>query len=138
MLAAVDRILVVDDEKSITFALGRYFNQQGFSVDCALTADEALLLLAANDYAVAIVDVELRGSGNGSDGLNLARFIRSHAPATPVIILTAVETVEAHQRAEAAGVQSYLCKPARLSHVADVAMTLMRDGGSSARLHPLK
>jgi DNA-binding response OmpR family regulator len=131
MLAAVNRILVVDDEKSITFAFRQYFNQQGYSVDCALTSEEALELLAANEYAVAIVDVELRGSSNGADGLNLALFIRIHAPSTAVIILTAVESSEAQQRAEAVGVHSYLCKPARLAHVADVAFNLMRDGGSA-------
>lgn len=123
----MNRILVVDDEKSITFALRQYFLQEGYSVDCALTCEEALSLLAANEYSVAIIDIELRGSGNGSDGLNLAAFIRSHAPLTPVIILTALETTEAQNRAQAAGVQSYLCKPARLSHVADVALSLMRD-----------
>jgi DNA-binding response OmpR family regulator len=123
----VNRILVVDDEKSITFALRQYFLQEGYSVDCALTCEEALSLLAANEYSVAIIDIELRGSGNGSDGLNLAAFIRSHAPLTPVIILTALETTEAQNRAQAVGVQSYLCKPARLSHVADVAVSLMRD-----------
>ena len=123
----MNRILVVDDEKSITFALRQYFLQAGYSVDCALTCEEALSLLAANEYSVAIIDIELRGSGNGSDGLNLAAFIRSHAPLTPVIILTALETTESQNRAEAAGVQSYLCKPARLSHVADVALSLMRD-----------
>lgn len=123
----MSRILVVDDEKSITFALRQYFLQEGYSVDCALTCEEALSLLAANQYSVAIVDIELRGSGNGSDGINLAAFIRSHAPRTPVIILTAVETTEAQERAQAAGVQSYLCKPARLSHVADVAFSLIRD-----------
>lgn len=130
MLTAVNRILVVDDEKSIIFALRQYFNQQGYSVDCALSSEEALELLALNKYAVAIIDVELRGSGNGADGLNLACFIRSHAPTTSVIILTAVESTEAQQRAEAVGVHSYLCKPARLSHVADIAFNLMRDGGS--------
>jgi DNA-binding response OmpR family regulator len=127
----VNRILVVDDEKSITFALRQYFLQEGYSVDCALTCEEALSFLAANQYSVAIVDIELRGSGNGSDGLNLAAFIRSHSPLTPVIILTAVETTESQKRAQAAGVQSYLCKPARLSLVADVAFSLIRDNGSS-------
>jgi DNA-binding response OmpR family regulator len=127
----VNRILVVDDEKSITFALRHYFVQQGYAVDCALDCEEALEFLAANQYSVAIVDIELRGSGNGSDGLNLATFIRSHAPLTPVIILTAVETAEAQERAQAAGVHSYLCKPARLAHVADVAFTLMRENGTA-------
>lgn len=130
----VNRILVVDDEKSITFALRQYFLQEGYVVDCAMSSEDALRLLAGNQYSVAIVDIELRGSGKDSDGLNLAAFIRIHAPRTPVIILTAVETTETQQRAQAVGVQSYLCKPARLSVLADVAFSLIRENGDAPSL----
>ncbi|MGZ3387087.1 MAG: response regulator [Thermoanaerobaculia bacterium] len=130
----MNRILVVDDEKSITFALRQYFLQEGYVVDCAMSCEDALRLLAGNHYSVAIVDIELRGSGKDSDGLKLAAFIRSQAPRTPVIILTAMETTETQQRAQAAGVQSLLCKPARLSVVADVAFSLIRDNDAATSL----
>jgi DNA-binding response OmpR family regulator len=122
----VDRILVVDDEKSIVFALRHYFVQQGFLVDCALTAEEALEHLASHHYAVTIIDIELRGSNDSIDGLNLAEFVRRHAPATVVIILSAVESTEAESRARAVGVHSFVHKPAPLSQIADVAVGLMR------------
>src|SRR6185503_4033377 len=123
--ARVNRILVVDDERSITFALRQYFLQQGYVVDCACTSEEAVELLAASQYHLAIVDVELRGNKDHSDGINLATYIRDQAPATAVIILSAVETAEARQRALSAGVHSYVPKPARLSQIADLAQSLI-------------
>ncbi len=127
----MERILVVDDEKSIIFALRRYFVHQGYSVDCATTSEEALEYLAASHYSLAIVDIELRGSQNHSDGLNLAAFIRSHAPATPVIILSAVESPETQRRAREAGVHSFLSKPAPLAMVASIALALMREAAAT-------
>lgn len=121
------RILLVDDEKSIVFAVRQYFLKQGYVVDCASTSEQALELLASERYAVAIVDVELRGSHDSADGLNLAQFIRSHAPDTAIIILTALETPETASRAKAAGVHSFMQKPTPLAQIADVAAGLMRD-----------
>jgi DNA-binding response OmpR family regulator len=126
-IARVNRILLVDDEKSIVFAVRQYFLKRGYVVDCAGTSEQALEFLAGHHYAVAIVDVELRGSRDSADGLNLAQFIRSHAPTTAIIILTALETPETETRAKAAGVHSFLHKPTRLAHIADVALGLMRD-----------
>lgn len=128
----LNRILVVDDEKSIVFAFRQYFVGQGYAVDCALTAEEALRLVASNSYAVAIVDVHLQGLGAESDGLKVAATIRATAPQTIVIILTAVETPETERRAAEVGVHSFLRKPARLSHVADVAFGFMRGPGAVA------
>lgn len=120
------RILLVDDEKSIAFAVRHYFMQQGYVVDCASTSEEALECLAAQHYAVAILDVELRGSGT-VDGLHLAQFIRRHAPATAIIILTALQTAETENRAREAGVHSFMQKPAPLAQLADIASGLIRD-----------
>ena len=120
------RILVVDDEKSIVFALRQYFMREGYIVDCATSAEQALEDLALNHYAVAIIDIELRGSSEDADGLNLAQFVRQHAPATVVIILSALESAEVESRAREAGVHSFVHKPAPLALIADVAAGLMR------------
>lgn len=126
----VKRILLVDDEKSIVFAVRQYFLQQGYVVDSAETTERALECLAANQYAVAIVDVELREGISSGDGINLAKFIRSHAPSTGVIVLTALETAETELRAREAGVHSFLHKPAPLAQIADVAFGLIADAAA--------
>lgn len=126
------RILVVDDEKSIAFAVRHYFVQQGYEVDCASSSEQALEFLAGNHYAAAIVDVELRDP-NAADGINLAHFIRGHSPATAVIVLTALGTPETETRARDAGVHSFMHKPARLAQIADVAFGLIRAASAVSR-----
>lgn len=123
------RILIVDDEKSIRFAIDRYFGRQGYVVDSASDSAEARALLDRNDYDLAILDLNL-GVTDSSGGLELAAWIRTAFSATPVIILTAASTQDVELRAASAGVSSLLRKPMRLALVADVALSLL--GSSSA------
>jgi two-component system, NtrC family, response regulator AlgB len=118
------RILIVDDEKSIRFAIDRYFGRYGYVVDSASSSAEARALLHRNDYDLAILDLNL-GVTDSSEGLDLAAWIRTECSATPVIILTALSTAEVELRATSLGVSSLLRKPMRLSVVADVALRLI-------------
>jgi len=118
------RILIVDDEKSIRFAIDRYFGRYGYVVDSASDSAEARSLLHRNDYHLAILDLNL-GVTDSSDGLDLAAWMRTACSATPVIILTALSTAEVELRARSVGVSSLLGKPMRLSDVADVALRLI-------------
>ena len=120
----VERILLVDDEKGITFAVSHYFRRHGFDVDCAGDSDAAMLFLSERQYALAILDVHLCGR-SGGEGLKLAEAIRQGSPSTAVIMLTALATPETEQRAAAIGVGSFLGKPARLAELADVAFQLL-------------
>ena len=120
----MERILLVDDEKGITFAVSHYFRRHGFDVDCAGDSDAARLFLSERQYALAILDVHLAGRSS-SEGLQLAEWIRTDSPSTVVIMLTALATPETQQRAAAIGVGSCLGKPARLSELADVAFQLL-------------
>jgi DNA-binding response OmpR family regulator len=125
------RILVVDDERTIVFALKAYFTRDGCLVDCANGSEGALALLATHLYDVAIVDVQLQGTAS-HDGLDLAAHIRTHYPTTVVIVLTGLETAETDRRAAEAGVHSLLRKPMRLAHVADLAFELVRHQAAAA------
>ena len=127
----MERILLVDDEKGITFAVSHYFRRHGFDVDCAGDLEAARLFLSARQYSLAILDVHLAGRAN-SDGLQLAETIRRDSPSTVVIMLTALATPETEQRAAAIGVGSFLGKPARLSDLADVAFQLLGHRSASA------
>jgi len=121
------RILVVDDEKSIRFALTQYFSHLGFHVDCAQDAEEARLFIACNGYTLAILDIHLEGRQESDNGLDLADLLRERAPATAVIILTGLESAEALRRAAEAGVRLFLRKPTPLSVVADLAFGVLAD-----------
>lgn len=122
--AGVERILVVDDERGITFAVSHYFRRHGFAVDCAGDVEAAKLFLSEREYALAIVDVHLAGRA-GADGLDLAETIRRDRPMTAVIVMTALETSETRIRAAELGVHSLVGKPAPLAYLADVAFGLL-------------
>lgn len=128
----MNRILVVDDEKGIVFALERYFAQHGFEVDTATDTESAQELLRTRTYALAILDVHLSGRTDLTEGLDLAAMIRETAPGTAVILMTALGTAETEQRATEVGASSFVRKPTRLSRVADIAFGLIGAGAPVA------
>jgi DNA-binding response OmpR family regulator len=120
-----NRILVVDDEKSILFALEKYFEQHGFAVDTAANASQALELIEQNTYDLAIIDIHLSGRLDLAEGLEIAALLRDSSPDTAVIVMTALGTPETERRAAEVGAHSFLRKPTRLAHVADIAFALI-------------
>ena len=127
----MERILLVDDEKSIMFAMSHYFKAHGFDVDCAADPEAARLFLSERRYALAIVDIHLVGRA-GSDGLDLAELICRDYAGTAVIVMTALDTPETEQRAAKIGVCSFVRKPARLAHLANVAFAALGHGPAQA------
>src|SRR5687768_8059018 len=97
------RVLVVDDEPDICFALSEYLSLSGYSVDWAGTLSEAQAVLARVDYAVVITDLSLGGRW-GIEGLELAAVVRHKHRLTRTVILTAWGSPEAEAAARVLGV----------------------------------
>jgi DNA-binding response OmpR family regulator len=99
------RMLVVDDEDSILFAMRDYFAHLGYEVDAAHDASEAETLLATHDaYAVAVIDLSLKGAGQDTLGLDLVTVVRAGHPTTTVVVLfTAFGTHEIEREARRRG-----------------------------------
>ena len=116
-------ILIVDDEDPIRFAMSEYFRPQGYEVDCAQEKEEAEALLAHNCYSVAIVDLCLSGT-DGTEGLEIVRFMRERCPGTRVVVLTAYGSTEIAREAWRRGVDAFLHKPKRLFEVEKVVSEL--------------
>jgi two-component system response regulator VicR len=77
------RILIVDDDRAILAALQRLLEREGYQVQSALTAEEAMTALEAQPVDLALLDIALPGQ----DGLSLCRQIRGEWR-FPVIMLT--------------------------------------------------
>jgi CheY-like chemotaxis protein len=77
-------ILVVDDEPDMCWALEHLLNKQGFPTREALTAQEALTLMAQHRFDCAFLDAKLPDM----DGLELARQMRQIAPDTRIIMVS--------------------------------------------------
>jgi CheY-like chemotaxis protein len=117
------RILVVDDEPSILFAMTDYLERIGHKVDSAHGTTEALILLAATRYAVVIADLRLSATQQ-SDGLDLLAHVRSTFPTARTILLTAYDGPETQQEVLRLGVDALLSKSLDLSDVAAIVQQL--------------
>ncbi|HKV08451.1 MAG TPA: response regulator [Thermoanaerobaculia bacterium] len=117
------RILVVDDEEPILFAIRDYFEPLGWQVDCAQELEEAEALLSHIRYTLLIADLRLTGI-HSNEGLELIRFVRERSPWTRVIVLTGYGSVEIEGEAVGRGVDAFLLKPQPLAALAEIAARL--------------
>jgi len=124
LLAVTQRILIVDDEQPILFALREYFTTFHYEVDCARELQEALALLSRGRYDVVIADLRLTGS-RGAEGLEIIGHVRQHAPGTRVILLTAYGSAEMEAEARLRGVDAFLHKPKPLPEIAQLVKGLL-------------
>jgi DNA-binding NtrC family response regulator len=100
-------ILIVDDENVVRDSLGKWFEEEGYSVDTANSAREALLKLPRQRWDLALVDIKMPGM----DGLELHRKIREVDPNILVIIMTGYASVETAVQALKDGAYDYIMKP---------------------------
>ena len=109
MLPSNFRILLVDDEEGIRFTLGCLLKKEGFRVEVAAGRGEALALLAAGPFDLALVDIMLAGE----NGIGLLGDIKSMYPSTQVIMITGRPEVDTAAEAVRLGAFDYLTKPIR-------------------------
>ena len=101
------RLLVIEDDPSLRDVLVRGLESDGYFVDTAAAAENALELLRFTDYAVLIVDWRLPGMS----GLDLVKHIRSKGVHTAVLMLTARDAPADRISGLDAGADDYLIKP---------------------------
>jgi DNA-binding response OmpR family regulator len=101
-------ILLVEDNRQIAEMVGEFLERRGYSVDYAADGVSGLHLAVANSYDVLVLDLMLPGM----DGLELCRKLRREAKrSTPVLMLTARDTLEDKLCGLEAGADDYLVKP---------------------------
>jgi two-component system nitrogen regulation response regulator GlnG len=103
----MSRILVVDDEQAVCWALERALKQEGHQVAVAASAEEAFARAAQLRPDAVFLDVRLPGM----DGLTALARLRQIAPQAPVIVITAFGNLETAVRAVEGGAFDYLTKP---------------------------
>jgi DNA-binding NtrC family response regulator len=119
-----EKILIVEDETSILFALSEYFSTLGYQVDSAREWEEAEALLATRKYRLVLTDLRLTGFG-GVEGLEIIGSVRQRSPETRIILLTGYGSSDVEEEARRRGVDALLFKPTPLQEVARIADTLI-------------
>ena len=84
MESELPRILVVDDEPDMCWALKNILRPIGYAVTTTTESVEALKLIAKDFYAAAFVDAKLPDI----DGLELAGLIRQYSPRTAIVLIS--------------------------------------------------
>lgn len=106
-MQANPRILLVDDDDSITNMLTTFLKLSGFEVDIAHDGEEALAQIAATNPALIVLDVLMPGL----DGRELLRRLRHADNWTPVILMTQITGTPERIMALDEGADDYLNKP---------------------------
>jgi two-component system, response regulator RegA len=118
------RLLLVDDETPILFAMANYFRAKGYVVDAAREREEAEALLTNVAYAAVIVDLRMTAV-HGADGLEVVVYARERCPAARIIVLTAYGSPAAEAEARARGADAFLHKPQPLADLAQLLDRLL-------------
>ncbi len=122
----MDKILVVEDKKSLRTVLTKTLRSEGFDVEEAADVAEAIGVLRASHFSLVLSDLRLPG-GTGHDVLHAAL---EADPQVCVIVMTAYGTVEDAVRAMKDGAYDFLSKPVDTSHL----LVLVQRGLSRRRL----
>ena len=126
------RILLVEDEKSLSSAICRYLKKENYAVDPVYTGTDGLDYALAEIYDAIILDVMLPGM----DGFQVLRRIRAEGLKTPVCMLTARAGLEDRVQGLESGADYYLPKPFQMVELAAClrAITRRREDAPVMRL----
>lgn len=111
----MDNILIVEDDTSLREALTRGISYNGYAVDTAASAEEAVCKIQQNTYKIILSDVKLPNM----DGLSLVQKIKQEAPQSQVILMTAYGTIKDAVFAIQHGASDYISKPFEIDNVID-------------------
>ena len=106
-------LLVVEDERALCDTIVRSLRRLAYSVDFCYDGDRALELLAAEQYDLVLLDLNLPGK----DGMTVLRTLRRTDHETRVLILSARGEVEDKVQGLDAGANDYLAKPFHLAEL---------------------
>jgi DNA-binding NtrC family response regulator len=100
-------ILIVDDEESVRESLNLWFTEDGYRVECAENAKQALSILESDVFDIILTDLKMPGM----DGLELLQRIKTLNKDSIIIVMTAFATVDTAVRALKEGAFDYVTKP---------------------------
>ena len=123
------RILVVEDEKKVAGFIKKGLEEETYAVDVAYDGEEGFHLATLNQYDMIILDLMLPKM----DGLEVLTQLRDKKINTPILLLTAKDSVEDKVTGLNKGADDYLTKPFAFSELLARARSLLRRGQAETK-----
>lgn len=101
------RILVIEDDKKVAAFLQKGLREEQYAVDVCRNGEDAVYEAQVNPYDVIILDIMLPGK----DGFTICRELRENNVLTPILMLTAKDSLEDKILGLSEGADDYLTKP---------------------------
>jgi two-component system response regulator MprA len=128
------RVLVVDDEPAVRDALDRALRAEGYSVTTAVDGRAALARVFEDHPDLVVLDVLMPVM----DGLEASRALRAAGDRTPILVLTARDSIADRVEGLDAGADDYLVKPFALDELLARIRALLRRSTPAAGERPLR
>ena len=119
------RILIVEDDTDLGEFIGKGLREERYAVDLAVDGEEGLELAGENPYQLIILDIMLPKL----DGLAVCRRLRANGNTTPILLLTARDSIQDRVSGLDTGADDYLTKPFAFVELLARVRALMRRGG---------
>jgi len=116
------RILVVDDDRRLCNVVRRGLLEEAYAVDVAYDGEEGEYLAEVNPYDLIILDIMMPKK----DGIEVCEELRVKRINTPILMLTAKDTVEDRVKGLDAGADDYMVKPFSFNELSARVRALLR------------
>jgi DNA-binding response OmpR family regulator len=126
------RLLLVEDNQELSHWLSELLQKEGFSVDCVHDAEAANVLLSGERYDAMLLDLKLPQAS----GQSVLRRLRRRGDHTPVLVLTASDSLDMKVDCLEMGADDYLVKPFEMRELNARIRALIRrhSGGATPQL----
>ncbi|MEN6316434.1 MAG: response regulator transcription factor [Clostridiaceae bacterium] len=101
------RVLLIEDEEKISSAVAHTLKQSHYEVDCAGDGNEGFILAQKDIYDVIVLDIMLPGK----NGMEILKELRHRKNTTPILLLTALDSIDDRVSGLDLGADDYLGKP---------------------------
>jgi len=101
------RVLLIEDEEKISAAVAHTLKQKHYEVDCAGDGNDGFMLAQKDIYDVIVLDIMLPGK----NGMEILKELRHRKNTTPILLLTALDSINDRVSGLDLGADDYLVKP---------------------------
>lgn len=116
------RLLLVEDDRLLGDGIAAGLRQDGYVVDWVQSGEQGLLAVSSETFDLVILDLGLPGI----DGIDVVKKLRKQGNVTPVLVLTARDTVDDRVQGLDVGADDYMVKPFDLNELGARVRALLR------------